>query len=83
MSKKGHEASECTFAKASTMQDELDGMDEDELLDESASAPANNEKLNEPLNINEEKSPINGWFEPLVQTGPNAALESESNGDAT
>ena len=81
--KNGHEAYECTFAKATTMQDQLDGMDEDELPDENASAPANNEKLNEPLSLNAEKSPINGWFEPLVQTGPNAALEFESNGDAS
>jgi hypothetical protein len=80
--KNGHEAYECTFAKATTVQDQLEGMDEDELLDENASAPANNEKLYEPLSLNAEKSPINGWFEPLVSTGPNAALEFESNGDA-
>ena len=73
--KNGHEAFECTFAKATTVQDQLEGMDEDELIGESASAPANNEKLNEPLSLNAEKPPINGWFEPLVQTGPNAAIE--------
>ena len=81
--KNGHEASECTFAKATTVHDQLEGMDEDELLDEDAPAPANNEKLIEPLNINAEKPPINGWFEPLDQNDPNAALESESNGDAS
>jgi len=73
--KSGHEAFECTFAKATTVQDQLEGMDEDELIGESASAPANNEKLNEPPSLNAEKPPTGGWFEPLVQTGPNAALE--------
>jgi hypothetical protein len=59
--KNGHEAYECTFAKATTMQDQLDGMDEDELPDENASAPANSEKLNEHLYLNAEKSP-NLWM---------------------
>ena len=64
-----------TFYASTIEQDQLEGMDEDELIGESASAPANNEKLNEPLSLNAEKPPINGWFEPLVQTGPNAAIE--------
>ena len=81
--KNGHEASECTFAKATTVQDQLEGMDEDELIGESAAAPANNEKLNEPLSVNVEKAPINGWFEPLVQTDHNAALEPKTNGGAS
>jgi hypothetical protein len=59
-------------------------MDEDELLDEDAPAPANNEKIIEPLNKNRaEKPPINGWFEPLIQADLNAALESESNSHAS
>jgi len=61
--KNGHEASECTFAKATTVHDQLEGMDEDELLVEDAPAPANDEKLSEPLHINAEKPPINGWFD--------------------